>query len=131
MQNVEFVLTESLEDLVKISSLAIAVSGTVTLELALLDIPTIVVYKTSAFNYFVAKYLLKVGYISLPNLTLGEEVFPELIQGRCTLEELEKTKKEITKNQEEIEKKLREIRARLSGEKIIESYANFLVKGEV
>src|SRR3712207_6943693 len=64
-------------------------SGTVTLELALLDVPTVVVYKTSAFNYFIAKYLLKVGYISLPNISLQEEVFPELIQKDCNALQIE------------------------------------------
>lgn len=129
--NLEFNFSEDLSTVIGETLLAIAVSGTVTLELALLNVPSIVVYKTSILNYFIAKYILKVGYISLPNLVLNEEIFSELIQGRCNVEEVEKEIKRTTENQENIEKKLREIRNRLLGKNIIESYANFLVKGEL
>lgn len=129
--NLEFNFLGDLSTVIEETLLAIAVSGTVTLELALLNVPSIVVYKTSAFNYFVAKYLLKVGYISLPNLTLNEEVFPELIQRRCNLEKVEKEMENMIENQEGIEKKLREIRNRLFEENIIERYVDFLIKGEL
>lgn len=129
--NVEFVIGGELSSLVETCSMAIAVSGTVTLELALLGLPSIVVYKTSSLNYFIAKYILKLGYISLPNLTLEEEVFPELIQGKCNLEEIERAMISLEQNQEKIDRKLKEIRHRLSGDNIVERYAHFLVKGEL
>ncbi len=59
---------------------AIACSGTVTLELAILNIPMIVVYKLNLITYLIAKYLVKKRYISLPNILLGEYLVPELIQ---------------------------------------------------
>lgn len=118
-----------LEGAVKKSKIAIAASGTVTLELALLDIPTVVIYKTNFINYFIAKHILKVGLVSLPNLTLNEEIFPELLQERCNVLEIEKAMKDILKNEKEIHKKLDLAREKLSGENITKKYANFLLKG--
>lgn len=128
--NVELVLEKDLSEIVEDCFCAVAVSGTVTLELALLNLPTVVVYKTSAFNYFIAKYLLKVGYISLPNITLQEEVFPELVQRDCNIARIESSLQEIEDKPEEWKKKLKAVRERLSGVNIIEQYANFLLEGE-
>lgn len=64
--------------------LLLAASGTVTLEAALVGTPMVVVYRTGWFNYLVAKSLVKLDYISLPNLVAGRQVVPELIQGRAT-----------------------------------------------
>jgi len=60
--------------------LAIACSGTVTFELALSGVPTVVLYRMNPVTYHVAKRLVKVDAISIPNLILGHHVFPELIQ---------------------------------------------------
>jgi lipid-A-disaccharide synthase len=62
------------------SDVALVASGSATLEAAILDCPTIVIYKVSTLSFLAAKYLVKVGYISLPNLIAGKEVFPEYIQ---------------------------------------------------
>jgi lipid-A-disaccharide synthase len=62
------------------SDIALVASGSATLEAAILDCPTIVIYRISTFSFFVAKHLVKVEYISLPNLIAGREIFPEYIQ---------------------------------------------------
>lgn len=120
----------TLEKCVKKSKIAIATSGTVTLELALLGIPTIVVYKTNWINAFIAKYIIKVGFVSLPNLTVNREVFPELLQERCNEKEIEIYMDKILKKQKEIEQEIYQVRKKLSGKNIIDSYGDFLVKGE-
>lgn len=130
LPNLELVVDKSLKDLVSEAAIAVAVSGTVTLELALLGLPTIVVYKTSFLNYAIAKYILKVGYIALPNITLGKEVFPELVQEKCNLEEITVELKDSLEKKEEIEKDLDALREKLSGEKVIEHYADFLIRGK-
>jgi lipid-A-disaccharide synthase len=61
----------------------IAASGTVTLESAIVGTPTIAVYKVSPISYAVGWALLKIPYMSLANLILGREVFPELLQKDC------------------------------------------------
>lgn len=63
---------------------AIIKSGTVSLEVALLGVPGVVVYKTSFISYLIAKKFLKVKYISLPNLILNKMVMRELIQNELT-----------------------------------------------
>lgn len=60
--------------------IAIAASGSVTLEAAILGTPTIVLYKISFLSYMLARMLVNVRYISLPNIIAGKEIFPEFIQ---------------------------------------------------
>jgi lipid-A-disaccharide synthase len=62
------------------SDIAIASSGSVTLEAAILGAPTIVIYKISPLSYLLARMLVNVQYISLPNIIAGKEIFPEFIQ---------------------------------------------------
>ncbi|MGL4999747.1 MAG: lipid-A-disaccharide synthase [Cetobacterium sp.] len=129
-KNLEVSYDLSLETAVAKSKIAIAASGTVTLELALMGIPTIVVYKTSAINYFIAKHILKVGFVSLPNLTLNEEVFPELLQNKCVVSEIEKTINILLKDLRSVNKNIERIREKLSGVDITKKYAEFLLKGK-
>lgn len=63
---------------------AIIKSGTISLEVALLGVPGVVVYKTSFISYLIAKKFLKVKYISLPNLILNKMVMKEFIQNELT-----------------------------------------------
>ena len=59
---------------------AVAASGTVTLELALLKVPMVVTYKLSPLTYLLAKSLVKLDYFSLVNLIAGFKAVPELLQ---------------------------------------------------
>lgn len=61
----------------------IAASGTVTLEAALCETPTLVTYKTSAISYALAKLLVTIPHISLANLILNKPLLPELLQQAC------------------------------------------------
>ena len=81
-------------------------------------------------NAFIAKYILKIGFVSLPNLTLDREVFPELLQERCNVDEIEKYILKLEKNRDEIDRNIQEVRKRLSGKNVVESYGDFLMKGE-
>jgi lipid-A-disaccharide synthase len=62
------------------ADLAIVASGTATLESLLVGTPSIVVYRTSALTYEIARRLVKVPHIAMANLVAGERVLPELIQ---------------------------------------------------
>lgn len=69
-------------ELMKKSHLALAKSGTVTLELALHQVPTVVTYELSYINYLMAKYIMKVDkmpFFSIVNILCGKEVFFERI----------------------------------------------------
>ena len=72
-------------DLLNRAQFAWVASGTATLESALLGTPHALVYRTSALTYFLAKQFVKVKFIGLPNLLLGREVVPELIQDALKL----------------------------------------------
>lgn len=65
------------------SDLALAASGTVTLEAAYFTVPVIVVYRLSILSWLIARSLIKIPYISLVNVILGEEAVPEFIQFRA------------------------------------------------
>lgn len=67
-------------DLLGHATAAVVTSGTATLETALFRVPQIVVYRTSAVSYLIAKNLIRVPFISLVNLIAGKEVVKELIQ---------------------------------------------------
>ena len=56
-------------------------SGTASLEVSLLKVPQVVVYKTSYLSYLIGRLLIKTKYISLVNLVLDRDVVTELIQG--------------------------------------------------
>ncbi|HEY3490847.1 MAG TPA: lipid-A-disaccharide synthase [Candidatus Deferrimicrobiaceae bacterium] len=64
-------------------SAAISASGTATLELALLGVPHVIVYRISPLTYLVGRMLVSVKSIGLPNLIAGTPFLPELIQGEC------------------------------------------------
>jgi len=67
----------------KASTTAIAASGTVALELAILGIPHIIGYKVSPFSAWLARKFLKIEFVNLSNILLGREIIPELLQERC------------------------------------------------
>ena len=67
-------------DLLGVAELACVTSGSATLETALFGVPQVVCYRGSAISVAIARRLVRVDYIALPNLILGEAVVPELIQ---------------------------------------------------
>lgn len=67
---------------------ALAASGTVTLELAMSGIPTVVAYRVSLFEEMIVRWLIQTQTIVLANLVLGENVMPELHQRDVTGERL-------------------------------------------
>lgn len=62
----------------------VAASGTVTLELAILEVPMVVTYKLSPLTYFLGRLLVKIKYFSLVNLIAGYRAIPELLQTEVT-----------------------------------------------
>ena len=66
------------------ADVAIAKSGTITLECAYFGVPTVVLYKTSWPTYFTAKTMVNVKHVAMPNLLANEEIFPEFIQNAAT-----------------------------------------------
>lgn len=76
----------STHTLLKYSQAAVVTSGTATLETALIGTPQVVVYRSNGnpLAYKIMEKLLKVKYVSLPNLIVGNSIVPELLVHHCT-----------------------------------------------
>ena len=74
----------SVEPVLRDADLALVSSGTVTRECAYLGVPTVVIYKLSWMTYQIAKRIIKVRFIAMPNLLADRMIFPELIQAAAT-----------------------------------------------
>ncbi len=86
---VEVHLTESnTYDLMSIGEFALATSGTVVLESAIMGLPCIVLYRMSPLTYMVGRIMVHVEFISLPNILTGRAVIPELLQDEVTPERI-------------------------------------------
>jgi lipid-A-disaccharide synthase len=72
----------------RVARLALAKSGTTTLELAVAGVPMVAAYKVSALEAVVVRRLVRVPSYILANLVIGENVVPEIIQDDCTPERL-------------------------------------------
>ncbi|MGI9485569.1 MAG: lipid-A-disaccharide synthase [Geminicoccaceae bacterium] len=70
------------------SRLAIAASGTVTLELALAGLPHITIYRTGAITAWLARRMIHVDHVNLVNLILNRPVVPEWLQEDCSPERI-------------------------------------------
>jgi len=66
------------------STAAIASTGTVTMECAYFGVPTVALYKTSWSTYQIARRIVKVKYLAMPNILADESLFPEFIQDAAT-----------------------------------------------
>ena len=75
-------------DLLAHATLALAASGTVTVEAALLGTPMVTFYKVTELSWFAGKFLVDVPFYSMVNLIAGRAVIPELMQNEMTGERL-------------------------------------------
>jgi lipid-A-disaccharide synthase len=87
-------LPESLAE----ADLAIASTGTVTTECAYFGVPTVALYRTSWTNYQIARRIVNVKYLAMPNLLAKEEVFPEFIQAAATPDNLARAALELLRD---------------------------------
>ncbi|MBR0261698.1 MAG: lipid-A-disaccharide synthase [Selenomonadaceae bacterium] len=93
-------------DLMQIADAAIATSGTVVLEAALLNLPCVVLYKMAPLNFLIGKLLVDIKFFSLPNILVDEKILPELLQDDVTPEKISSEVLKILDNREHVVKKL-------------------------
>ncbi len=82
------VVRENRYELMAACKAVMAASGTVSLELAILNVPMVISYRVSPLTYFLGRRLIKVQYASLVNLVAGREVAPELLQHEAVPEKI-------------------------------------------
>ena len=78
-------------DVMSVADLAIVTSGTVTLEAAMCGLGCEILYKSSPVSFWIAKRLVKIPNIGLPNIVAGRQIEPELLQDDCTPENIAAT----------------------------------------
>ena len=71
-------------DLLAAADLALAASGTVTVEAALLGTPMVTFYRVNAASWALGKLLVRTPYFAMANLIAGEKLVPELMQNEAT-----------------------------------------------
>lgn len=82
-------------DAFKASRAALACSGTVAIELAMAQLPSVTAYKISAMTYRLYRRLIKVNFANLVNIMHNSMIVPELLQQNCTPEQLASTISEL------------------------------------
>ncbi|MFN7139596.1 MAG: hypothetical protein ACK4UN_09665, partial [Limisphaerales bacterium] len=80
------------------AALAIASTGTVLLECAYFGVPTVAMYRTSWGTYQIGKRIVKVKFLSMPNILADEMIFPEFIQDTATPENISNAALELLRN---------------------------------
>ena len=92
LDNAQIVSDESLKSQILSESIfAVAKSGTVSLEICNLQIPSIIIYKINMINFFIMKSLVKVKFANIINIINNKEIIPELLQIECNAKEIYKS----------------------------------------
>ena len=99
------------KEMLKKSIFAVVKSGTVSLEVCKLNIPSIIIYKMNYINYFIAKLFLKIKFANMLNIINDKEIIPELIQKDCNPDEIFKSVYYLLKKPELIERQLIDIKS--------------------
>lgn len=117
-------------DLFSIADLALATSGTVTLEAALCDLGSIIVYKASPITFFIAKLVVKIPNIGLPNIVAGKQILPELLQDDFTPEKVAQKALEFLAPEKnaQMHEDLKFVRERLGGSGAVKRVAQLIIK---
>ncbi len=95
------IISHRSHDVMSVCDAVITVSGTVTLELALLKKPMVVINKISKLSYFIVMRTLKLAHIALCNIVANKRVVPELIQNDATVDKISKALLNLLNNTEE------------------------------
>jgi lipid-A-disaccharide synthase len=103
-------------EVLRAADVSLVVSGTATLEAALLGAPMVIAYRMSTLSFALAALLVRVPYIGMANLVAGRGIVPELIQWRATPGRLAAAARALLEDpraREAMQAGFREVRARL------------------
>jgi len=135
-KNIEVLSDENIKSHILSNSIfAVAKSGTVSLEICNLKIPSIIIYKMNFLNFIIVKLLVKTKYANIINIINQKEIIPELIQDECNAKEIFRSVVYLLKNPEImnnqinlINNTLSEIRSKTSSSEeasaVVSSYLN-------
>ncbi len=116
ISNIDVVSGENIKSKVLSNSVfAVSKSGTVSLQICNLNIPSIIIYKINFINFMIFKILVNVKFANIINIINNREVIPELLQNECNAKEIYKTVIYFLKNPDLIKKQLEECSKTLDG----------------
>ncbi|NLU43319.1 MAG: lipid-A-disaccharide synthase [Acholeplasmataceae bacterium] len=117
-------------DIMSVADVALATSGTVTLEAALCGLPSVICYKTSAITVAIARCLVRIPHIGLPNIVAGRQILPELIQEEMTPDNMAKEVLNFLEPSEHarIRKELKDVVKKLGKSGAVERVAKLILK---
>lgn len=114
-----------------VCDLALAASGTVTLETAVMGVPMVIAYRVSPLSFAIGKMVVNVSHVSIANLIAGEEIVPEVLQDAVTPEGLADRASMILDNEgyrNDMIIKLKKVRETLGGKGASERTARIVMK---
>ena len=117
-------------DLFSIADLALATSGTVTLEAALCGLGSVIVYRAAALTFFIAKLFVKIPHIGLPNIVAGRQVMPELLQDDFTPARVAEEAMKLLEEPRnaELHKDIAEVKERLGAPGAVQRVAELIIR---
>ena len=116
LENIDIISDENIKFKVLSNSIfAVSKSGTVSLQICNLNIPSIIIYKLSFLNFMIFKLLANIKFANIINIINGTEVIPELLQSKCNSKEIFKSVVYLLKNPELIKKQLDTCQETLEG----------------
>ena len=95
------------------ADVVLVASGTATLEAALLGRPMVIMYRVAPLTFALARLMVRVDNIGMPNIILGRKVFPELIQRDVTCDKLVAAVRDVAARRAELSAALAEVRSKL------------------
>ena len=116
LDNIEVLYDEKIKyEVLSKSIFAVAKSGTISLEICNLKIPSIIIYKINYINYYIMKLLVKVKYANIINIINNEEIIPELLQKECNAKEIYKSVMYFLKNPSLMDQQVKKFSETLNG----------------
>ena len=117
-------------DVMSVADLAIATSGTVTLEAALCGLGCQILYKSSPVSFWIAKRVVEIPHIGLPNIVAGRLIEPELLQDECKPEKIAATVLELLEpeHHRQLQQDLLEVRKKLGKPGAVKRVAELVLR---
>ena len=116
LKNIDVVSDENIKLKVLSNSIfAVSKSGTVSLQICNLNVPSIIIYKLSFLNFMIFKFLANIKFANIINIINDREVIPELLQKECNSKEIFNSVIYLLKNPDLIKKQLKTCNDTLNG----------------
>lgn len=117
-------------DIMSVADLAIATSGTVTLEAALCGLGCPILYKSSPVSFWIAKRVVEIPHIGLPNIVAGRLIEPELLQDECKPEKIAAMVLELLEAERyrQLQQDLHEVREKLGKPGAVKRVAELVLR---